>query len=294
MRIGAFEVTEPLPELVDPSIVSILHPWVDAGRVGSLILTRLEEHFKAQEVAKLAIPGQFFDFTRYRPTTHYVEEHRVFTVPNCTLTLAQREGESDLLFFHLLEPHAFAEEYVESILELLKTLGAKRHCRLGAMYDAVPHTRPLPVTQSIGGQQVDRRTGQLLPRRRRYQGPTSIMNLVGEGMDNLGIENMSLMVRLPYYAQLEEDYAGAARLLEILCELYKLPSSLLDSFLSHQQYREINAEIASNPAAKSLVQRLEADYDAEENDSPPKEEPPPLSPEVEKFLREIDKDFGSN
>jgi hypothetical protein len=287
MLIGAFDVKEPIPELRDPHVIAMLKPWVDAGSVGSLSLARLEEHFMAEELAKLARPGRFFDFTRYRPTVHYVEEHRVFTLPNSTMSYSKREGGPDLLFFHLLEPHAFAEEYTESILELFKALGVKRHCRVGAMYDAVPHTRPLPISHSINGQQRDPKTGELSPSRRRYEGPTSIMNMVTEGLEKAGIENESLMVRLPYYVQIEEDHTGTLRVLEMLGELYDLPPSLLDSFDSQQQYQDISAEIASNPAAKSLIQRLEADYDSEHSPEPTSADPP-LSPEVERFLRELD------
>ena len=39
----------------------------------------------------------------------------------------------------------------------------------------------------------------------------------------MGTENISFMVHLPHYLSLEEDYAGAARLMEVLCALYDFP-----------------------------------------------------------------------
>ena len=285
MRIGAFEVDEPIPELRDPHVISMLSPWLDAGSVGTLTLDVLESYFGAKSLARLARPGNFFDFTRYRPTIQYKDGERVYRVPNCDLSYARSGQGQDLAFLHLLEPHAAAEEYIDSILELLKTIGAKRLCRIGAMWDAVPHTRPLPVNQTIRGQQTNPNRGQ-----RRYEGPTSIMNLLTEGAEKLGVENVSLMARLPYYARLEEDHMGVNRMLDALSNLYDLPDSMGDKELARRQYREIDAQISGDQEAELLVKKLEDSYDAEQpsaradTPAPPQA---PLSPEIERFLREL-------
>lgn len=291
MRIGAFEAIDEFPELREPHVIANLHPWLDAGSAGTLALQRLERHYNARLLAKLAKPGMFFDFTRYRPLIHYEGDQRVFTVPNCNAFYARSEDEQvpDLVFLHLLEPHAFAEDYIEALLELLKAIGAKRLCRLGAMWDAVPHTRPLRVTQTIRGQP---RPGNPPPGR-RYEGPTSIMNLFTEGAEALGIENVSLMVRLPYYARLEEDYMGVTRLLEALNELYPFPPSIAPRERAQRQYNRVTAQVEADPAAKEVLSKLEAAYDAEE-EARRQQETPPLSPEIERFLRELNERLGGN
>ena len=67
MRIGAFELQEPLPELQDPHVLAILRPWINVGRVGTQVLSRLERYFASRALGELVKPGQFLDFTRYRP-----------------------------------------------------------------------------------------------------------------------------------------------------------------------------------------------------------------------------------
>src|SRR4030042_7145048 len=109
MRIGAFELNEPIPELNEPYVFTILRPWIDVNHVGSLILNGLETQFEAKELAKLAKPGNFFDFTRYRPNLYYEEDIRRISIPNTTLHYAKREGGNDLLFLRLLEPHALSQ-----------------------------------------------------------------------------------------------------------------------------------------------------------------------------------------
>ncbi len=287
MRISAFEIKEPLPELRSPHVVALLRPWIDAGSVGTLVLLRLEEHFKAQELGKLARPGAFFDFTRYRPTVTYAEEQRVFITPNTTINYAKRDTEPDLLFFHILEPHAFGEDYAEAIIEVFKALGVKRYCRVGGMYDAVPHTRPILVTGSLGGKSINLKTGEVRAPQAPYQGPTTILNMVSDGAEKLGIESMSLMAHLPQYMQLEEDYTGSTRLLEVLSELYNMPLEIADRERGRRQYQRINAEVERNPAAKALVAQLEADYDARTAPQREAQPSPPLSPEVERFLRDL-------
>ena len=64
MRIGAFEINEPVPELRDPHVFAMVRPWVDVGSVGTLTLNRLERYLGSKELGKLHRPGVFFDFTR--------------------------------------------------------------------------------------------------------------------------------------------------------------------------------------------------------------------------------------
>ena len=141
MRLGAFEISEPLPELQEPHVIAVLRPWINVGRVGTLALSRLEQHFGAKDLGQLARPGAFYDFTRYRPRTRFVNGKRVLNIPNTFLKYAQREDGHDLLFLHMREPHYLGEDYSESIIEVMKHFGAKRYCLIGGMYDVVPHTR---------------------------------------------------------------------------------------------------------------------------------------------------------
>ena len=288
MRIGAFEIQEPLPEFKDLHAIALLHPWVDAGSVGSLTLERLESHFGARELGKLHRPGNFFDFTRYRPTSRFVEGQRVIVVPNTNIYYALGTDGPDFLFIHLMEPHAFAERYVKSVVELLKTLNIKRYCRISGMYNAVPHTRPLRVTGSPELEKMPGMAGLITPRQATggYQGPTSIMNSLTEELEKLGTEMINFMVHLPHYLSLEEDYAGTARLMEVLCALYNLPAHLTETDRGATQYQEMGDQVAHSSQVKALVSQLEEYYDDQQTPEPV-QETPPLAPDVESFLREI-------
>ena len=49
MRVGEFELNEPLPGLRNPHVIASLTPWIDAGSVGSLSLERLERFMGAEK-----------------------------------------------------------------------------------------------------------------------------------------------------------------------------------------------------------------------------------------------------
>jgi hypothetical protein len=114
MRVGEFEISEPIPELKDPHVVAVLRPWIDVGSVGTLSLNRVERHLKSQELGRLAQPGLFYDFTRYRPRSYFSEGRREVSIPNTIIRYASREEGSDLLTVHLLEPHLYGEDYTDS------------------------------------------------------------------------------------------------------------------------------------------------------------------------------------
>ncbi len=292
MRIGVFDIIEPLPELNEPHAIAILRPWVNVGRVGALVLARLERHFSAQKLGELARPGQFFDFTRYRPRSRLVEDRREMSIPNSVISYAQREEKPDFLFFNLREPHAFGEDYIDSILELMKTFHVKQYCMVGGMYDVVPHTRPLLVSGSAAGSQVEQEAKRIRVQPSNYQGPTSITALITQEAAKLGIEHMSFVVHLPQYVQLEEDYAGVARLMELLCSLYQLPPHLIDKERGQRQYQELNSAVERNSELKGVLEQMEKQYDSKQG---AQDEPEvTLSPEVEKFLRELDQGQEEN
>ncbi len=290
MRIGAFELDEPLPELREPHALVMLRPWVDVGSVGSLVLSQLEAHFGAKELGRLARPGNFFDFTRYRPVIHLREGERQVVIPNSHVSYGRQQTGNDFLFLHLLEPHSHGEAYVESLLRLLVSFGVKRYCLLGSMYDFVPHTRPLLVTGGGVGKGAQQDLEKLGIEPSDYQGATTITFLVSQRAPSLGLEAMSLIVHLPQYTELDEDYTGAVRLMEVLGKLYDFPMDPVYTEKAEQQLGQINAALDKNPALKVIVEQLEAHYEAQLQRKQ-EEAAPRLSPETERFLTEMDRRF---
>ena len=285
MRVGAFEFKEPLPDLHEPHVLTTLRPWIDVGSVGSLTFAFLEDHLRAHRWGQLAKPGTFFDFTRYRPAIRLMEGQRKVIVPNTFIDYAKSPDGRDFLLFYLLEPNTLGEVYVESILRVMRQVGAESYCLIGSMYDAVPHTKPLIVTGSASGT-AEEELRRLGVQSSDYEGPTTIAILISQEAPRYGIEVSSLIVHLPQYTGFEEDYAGVLRLLEILCSLYRLPINLEEAKRKAQrQYEQLSLAMGEDPGAKRIVEELEAHYEARLSKG--RKETPKLSPEIESFLREL-------
>ena len=288
MRIGDFEFTEPLPELKDPHVLAVLRPWIDVGNVGTLALRRLERHLESKEIGRLVKPGRYYDFTRYRPKSVLKQGVREYNIPSTTISASVREHGPDLITLHLLEPHLYGEDYTDSVIEVMKYFGVKRYSMIGAMYDMVPHTRKLLVSGGTVDANNEDEYKLVGVRPSDYEGPTTITYLVSNTLEEMGVETRIFVVHLPQYFQVEEDFTGTARLMEILCTLYGLPSRLADPERGRQQYASLQNVVSDTSEVAGLLERLEERYDRENGGDTPSTSP--LSPMVEEFLQGL----GSN
>ena len=294
MRIGDFEFPEPLPKLKDPHVLAVLRPWIDVGNVGTLSLRRLERHLESKEIGRLIKPGRYYDFTRYRPKSILKQGVREYSIPSTTISACIREHGPDLITLHLLEPHLYGEDYTESIIDILKYFGVKRYSMIGAMYDMVPHTRPLLVSGGTVDPANEEEYKLVGVRPSDYEGPTTITYLISNTLEELSVETRIFVVHLPQYFQVEEDFTGTARLMEILCTLYGLPSRLADPERGRQQYASLQNIVSDTSEVAGLLERLEERYDRE--NSAETSSSTPLSPMVEEFLQGLSSniDFDSD
>lgn len=286
MRIGGFELCGPLPDLNEPYVLATLRPWIDVGSVGSLVLNELEDRYKANELGALYRPGQFYDFTRYRPIIHLEDGIRELSIPNTKIKYAKREGQNDIILLNLLEPHANAELYVRSVMKLLNIFGTRKYILLGSMYDTVPHTRPLLVSgYSMGANALkDLKKAGALPI--TYRGPSTIVNLITKEAAESGIDAAVFIVSLPQYIVLDEDYQGKARLMEILNMIFNIPIDKKDFEMALEQRTSVSERIESSPEVKILLPQLESVYDLRVK-AAEIEGSPQLTPEMEEILWKI-------
>jgi hypothetical protein len=112
--------------------------------------------------------------------------------------------------------------------------------------------------------------------------------LISNTLEDAGIDTRIFVVHLPQYFQVEEDFTGTARLMQILCTLYGLPSRLADPERGRQQYASLQNIVSDTSEVSGLLERLEERYDRENGDGD--DSSSPLSPMVEEFLQGL----GSN
>ena len=112
-------------------------------------------------------------------------------------------------------------------------------------------------------------------------------------MADLGRETMTMIVSLPQYTQLDDDYIGTLRLQGILAALYgfTLPDETIHQ--AELQRDQINEAVNTDPQVKEIVEQLETTFDLPTGgeDGEDETETPALSPQVEDFLREMERRF---
>ena len=257
-----------------------------------MVLSCLEAYLGSKELGKLARPGDFFDFTRYRPTLIRKDNSSEVDVPNIIITYGKQPGSHDFVFLRLLEPHMGAEEYIDSVIELFNNFGVKRYCVIGSMYDMVPYTRPLLVTGGASNPDLQNKLTLANVKSSDYQGLTTILSLIGHRALQMGIETCSMMVHLPGYFMMEDDYRGGKRLMEVISSLYGFAMPQEDIEKADQQEKQIGliAEqiMEQEPRLRLILKQLEDNYDSRINEN---KEETRLSPEVEKFLQDLEKRF---
>lgn len=298
-QIGPFELVDPLPQLRDPKMLVALQPWIDVGSVGTMALAYLGESVAAKPLGQLTRPGRFFDFTRYRPVLTREGGQRRVTVPNSRLHHA-RGVDHDWIFMHSLEPHNNGDEFVEGLTELVIRLGVKEYILLGSMYAPVPHTRR-PVAS--GGSSDEAMRAKLIAngvRESTYEGPTTIMAMLGTTAPVNGIETTSMILQLPAYAQVERDYMGLQAMLDLVSSLYGFRLEVNGVSEEAERQRQALDETAGEDVRLQVwLKELEQAYDMEARLQPTVEtegdaERTELSPELEKFLQDVEKRWSES
>ena len=295
-NIAQFQIVKNHKPLRNPHCIATLHPWIDVGNVGQQVINRMASIYQAKELARLAVPGKFYDFTRYRPSIREVKGTRVMEIPNTVAFAAQAPENAidapDLILLRMLEPHALTEEFNHAIVSLFQHFGVTRYILVGGMYDSVPHTRPLVVTgQTRNWNLPPDAFGPISMKRSKYVGTTSYTTLMMEHLAGQHkIETLSLIVHLPQYLKIQTNFIGVAHLLTALCHLYGLPTDFPEQQKAQKLVGRIEAAVKKNPGLLKELTRLETKYDTGvydtqlQRDSTP---PASLENEIQNFLRDV-------
>jgi len=293
-QVGPFELDEPLPEMSNARLLMSLQPWIDIGSVGTLALSFLEQAWDGQPIGKLRRPGNFYDFSRYRPMLFRREGERHVVVPNTYLHHARDPHGHDWLFLHALEPHNLGEDYVDGLYAVLTHLDVRDYTLVGSMYAPVPHTRPPVVSGGSTSEALKDRLQRLGAKESNYEGPTTILATLPGMVQRENIPTATVILQLPAYAQVERDYRGLLRMLELLSGFYGWQLDL-DALRqeAERQRAAMDETAAENPQLQAMVQELETVYDAQA-EAGGAEDGADLSPQLETFLKDIESRLSEN
>ena len=260
MNINEFKLDIPIGSYSNSHFISILRPWINVGNVGHNVISRLVDIFELEEIGELSRPSKYYDMTRYRPEILYENGERIIRIPNTKIFGKKNpkgNNEINMFLIYMLEPHNNSEDYNDAMMDLIQKLDGKRFVSVGGMFDSVPHTRPLPVTGTYKGWIPPEPLNEILKYNSKYEGPTSITNQLGSLLNNLiSIELLSLMVHIPLYIKLNDDYMATSRLLEFLSRVYDFPTDFPEKQKGINQYQKLNKDLSNNNSILDIIKKF--------------------------------------
>lgn len=270
------------PLLNSPVLLLALRGWFDTAGVASNALDHVVADRGPLEIADID-PDPFYDFTQLRPEVHLEDDLPVLTWPRNEFHAVRfPDAEHDLVVLNGAEPHLRWRTYVEAVFDVVREVGISAVVTLGAMPDAIPHTRRPPVVGSTPDPRLARRLGLSVP---TYQGITGVIGALQELLEREGVPAISLRVGVPHYLANARHPASSAALLAHVEHVLgvRLPSTALEAEIA--EWREAHDHaVAGSPDTGAYVQMLEADFDRRTEAAIPTADD--LGAEFERYLQE--------
>src|SRR5512132_1834353 len=214
---------EPPPHL--PTMVVAFGGWVDAGEAATGAMRYLVRELAATPLATID-PEAFVDFTTLRPIVRLsAAGERTIRWPRIAFwTWQPPDGGAALLLFRGVEPQHRWRTYATLLLDVAARCGVQRIVSLGAVLEAVPHTRPPQVTGSSTDPAWQARFEAcgIRTRRSRYEGPTGIATIIMDAARQRGMASCTVRGQAPHYLQRATNPAVSRALLTAASRLLDL------------------------------------------------------------------------
>ena len=262
-----------IPLLSHPVMIAAFSGWSDAGEAASGALTHLLENLDQSGNAGQAIliaeyePEDFYDFQVNRPSTQ-------------VYGLSTPHLENDFVLVLGVEPSMRWKTFTSLLLDLADDLEVELVVTMGAMLADAPHTRPISVSGSGGHPDIAARLGVEIS---KYEGPTGILGIIGDGCMKRGIDCVSLWAGLPHYASNSPSPKATLALVNAVEDFLEISIALADLNHQAQEWENEVSEMAEEDAEVSeYVKALEESKDAAEFKDVSGDE---IARELERFLR---------
>lgn len=261
--MGFLSYNNPPEGLREPTLLFAFAGWADAADSATHALRYLVRHLKGDKFAEIE-PEEFYNFTRVRPKTKFDDQgERYIEWPtNAFYSIRREDADTDLIVLVGVEPNVRWKTFSNGIVDLVKDLRVAKVIQVGALLDAVPHTRDTRVTGTATSPELQGMLEGIQVRRSRYTGPTGLSGVLTDALKRAGIATVSLWGHAPHYLQVSPNPKVALRLINGLQKLLDVRISV--DALESQGFnfeRRVDQALADEPEVVAYVQGLEAQWD---------------------------------
>ena len=260
--------------------------WADAGDAATTAIKFIQRKLSAKKFAEID-PEEFYDFAQTRPYSSRTRDGRRrlhWPANDFSYWSAPDSGKGAMVFLGV-EPNLKWRTFSQTISGLAHEYGVKTVIHVGALLDAVPHTREVKLTGSATDPYLQQVLDDSGVRGSNYQGPSGISSVVMEACTNQGMGYASVWGHTSHYLQAAPNYRVGYTLAKILIKLLELPLDLSDLKEAASTFDgEVEEALAKDEQLQTYVAKLEGRYDDALED-PEILDPAEVVRDLEQFLR---------
>ena len=267
-------------------MVVVFSGWADAAEGATSAIKFLQRKLKSKKFAEID-PEEFYDFSQTRPYTSRTRDgkRRIHWPANEFSYLTDPRADSGVMVFVGVEPNLKWRTFAKTVATVAKDHGVESVVHIGALLDAVPHTRPVKLSGTASESSLSEFLEGQGIRSSNYQGPTGISSAVMAACIEEGLEYTSIWGHTSHYLQAAPNHRVGSTLLEILLKLLNLPLDLAELKSAASVFNlEVEKAVAKDDQIASYVTKLEGQYD-EAVAAIEIPDPAELVRDLEKFLR---------
>lgn len=249
-----------LDEDDDLTLVVALHGFLDAGNGSALAVDHLVTDGAGPVVATFDV-DVFHDYRARRPAISFVRDHyESYDAPRLVVRLMRDQLQRPYLLMSGPEPDNRWEAFVNAVKVVVERFAIGLVASMGSVPMAVPHTRPLAVTQHAN-------RPELLLLANAWRGelriPSSAQSLLEVRLGEAGHDMTGYVAHVPHYLAQFDHPQAAVVLLEGVEDSTGLSFDLDPlKVAAAERDAEIAAYLEDNPEVAQVVAGLEQQYDA--------------------------------
>ncbi len=257
-------IVDDVPELEGlsdgPVMVVALEGFLDAGSASALAVGHLQDGRASSVVASFEV-DEFYDYRARRPPMSFIEDHYSdYDAPRLVVRLLHDDANAPYLLLTGPEPDARWEGFADAVRKVVEHFDVRLTVSLGSVPMAVPHTRPVQLTNHATSK-------RLLISENVWSGeiriPSSAQSLLEVRLGEWGHDATGFVAHIPHYvAQFPYPEAASAMLRQVAAVTgLAWDTEVLDQAATERQ-AEIGAQVADTDEVRGVVEGLEQQYDA--------------------------------
>ncbi|MCW2756005.1 MAG: hypothetical protein JWQ32_3416 [Marmoricola sp.] len=257
-------IVDDVPELEGlsdgPVMIAVLEGFLDAGSASALASGHLLESSSSRVVASFEV-DEFYDYRARRPAMTFLEDHYAdYDVPRLVVRLLHDANNTPYLLLTGPEPDMRWEGFADAVRKVVEHFEVRLTVSLGSVPMAVPHTRPVQLTNHATAK-------RLLISANVWAGeiriPSSAQSLLEVRLGEWGHDATGFVAHIPHYvAQFAYPEAAEAMLTQVGAVTGLAWDTSILGQAAIERRAEIAGQVADSDEVRAVVEGLEQQYDA--------------------------------